>query len=124
MAVNFRNLQNGGIWEPGGTYTFEYYFSDITVALGGGVFETDVYDIADSLLVPAEPDIYTYGILFSSVGDDTSGIIDTTTYGAYFTLDSTGDAGWKTGTIVVPLDIPVGTYYLKHAHCHWTGELG
>lgn len=116
--------EDDGTWAPGGTYTFEFYHE-----YNSTFFLWDYASIVDLYVYLGEDEsnVYAYGILFTNDNSDGTGMIDTTTYGEYYSLDygdgGENESGWKLGTITIPNDLPDGTYYLKHVRLYVEVEM-
>jgi len=128
MHNYFRNVQNDGNWEIGGTYTFDYYIqhADCTEtydpeACGPGCPLCLRFDYSGYARFLCEDDDDYF--LFDNNNQDATGGVPYLTivrYGPYLTdepLDGQeieGDEGWWRRTVIVNGLSALGTYYLKH----------
>lgn len=116
---NFRNVENDGIWEPGGTYTFEVYEPWTEGGEGSCELEgipgflnegSGIYGDEDEP-PPDDPPELLGNILFDNNNQNLDGGVTNTEYDDVEELE--GD--WWRYTITIPEDLEDGTYYLKHA---------
>lgn len=110
----FDNIQSGGAWVQGGTYSFLVKVFGTLGAYGS----CSIGGQPGFLLSPAgglwgDEDTtvpeHSGNILFDNDGDSLSGgiVLDDVSW-----VDQ-GDDWWKV-TVIIPADLPVGNYYLKY----------
>ena len=111
----FTDVQQGGTWKQGGTYSFLVFLR----AVDNGYGSCSIGGIPGWLFDPAgglwgdgdetEPG-QSGNILFSNANEDLTGgvVLEDVTW------TDMGDYWWKV-TVTIPADLPVGNYYLKYS---------
>lgn len=116
---NFRNVQNGGSWETGETYTFEVYepythTMDPGFTCQGypGGWESGENLIGENEFVSTECGTKAKNesnLLFDNINQNDSGAIADT---PKISREDMGN-DWYKYTITLPVDLPNGKYYFK-----------
>lgn len=129
----FKDVENDGVWLPGGTYTFKVFYSntsDENVGTGnfwnvtectlgatlhafgqGLVADNDTrYDeLCGGFLEQQNP--ADGNILFDNNDENANGSVANTLLVSF--NEDEGDPGWFIGTVTIPEDLASGTYYFK-----------
>ena len=132
----FRNVQNNGVWNPGGTYTFEadlrskdgwtgkefpcrFFASGFGLYTSNDVLNppTNCYGCLDSACWPQ----FAYkeeDYLFDNNNEDFTGGVDGSTVSSKELED-----GWMKYTVQLAEDLPNGTYYFKGRRFYWEYDI-
>lgn len=139
--MSFQSVEDGGIWKPGGTYTFELdtrkYYSYIsengdwteagtgyTLAYEGAFYESyswsagGYWNIFDMITIaPDVGDIVLCGNKTTFSSSESPGTEITGGFSAEMPITQVEDlgSGVYRYTVEIPSDFPEGTYYLKAA---------
>jgi hypothetical protein len=107
---SFRNIENDGYWQAGGTYTFEVWTEGFLQPTGNpNEFHVWGYDLVEF------NDVFT-SCLFDAANEDFNDGVQVTNYAWVSEVDVDEDGnGWHLWLITLPSDLENGTYYLKHA---------
>lgn len=115
----FSDIQQGGTWKQGGTYSFLVFLS----GTDNGYGSCSIGGVPGNLWSPCgglwgdddgtEPN-HSGNILFGNTNEDLTGgvVLEDVTW-------EEQSGGWWKVTVTIPADLPVGNYYLKYSTYWW-----
>ena len=128
----FRNIQNNGIWARGGTYTFEYFYKDISYEPAAGILGEKwniiygapagtvwyLFPYHYSIPTGVNDSVYDSGFTW---GDDPLGGPSISPY--YEVLESEDGGQWRKFYVYINDTLIDGNYSIVHAHIRWSDYL-